>query len=227
LTFHNLIDASNVSSASINISWTYNDEQITKITVNWKEAVLNKDEKTFRFENVSVPNRENDLVFKVFDNTNDTLSKFVYTIYYNTWTTPSNNSSWSSSNYGNPETYDVDGSQFTFTAPTTGNAYTTSEDDILIRWKVLAKWIDSVIVNNYKLSSYETSGWTWRYNARIVLNNLAEWTNIYTINYLSNWNIVYTNTFTIIKKSKDAFSEEVNTTLWSKENPEPDEVIVP
>ncbi|MDR2411650.1 MAG: hypothetical protein LBD88_03630 [Candidatus Peribacteria bacterium] len=43
---------------------------------------MDKAEKTFRFENVSVANRENDLVFKVMDASNDVLSKFIYTIYY-------------------------------------------------------------------------------------------------------------------------------------------------
>jgi hypothetical protein len=199
--------------------------------VNWKEAILNQEDKTFRFENVSVANRENDLVFKVMDASNDVLSKFVYTVYY-VWSSSSNNTtSWSSSSdFWNPQTYNVDGSQFTFTAPTTGNAYTTTEDDILIRGKVLARWIDSVVVNGYKLSSYETAGWTWRYNARTVLNNLSEWTNIYTIQYMANGNVIYTNTFTIIKWMWTTTTED-DPTLWSKENPEPikepDEIIVP
>jgi hypothetical protein len=54
---------------------------------------LDKAEKTFRFENVSVANRENDLVFKVMDASNDVLSKFVYTIYYSGSATTSNNTS--------------------------------------------------------------------------------------------------------------------------------------
>jgi hypothetical protein len=37
--------------------------------------------KTFKFENIAVPLKENNLVFKVMDDANDVLSKFVYTIY--------------------------------------------------------------------------------------------------------------------------------------------------
>jgi hypothetical protein len=164
------------------------------------------------------------------DASNDVLSKFVYTIYYSGSATTSNNTSWNPPNFGNPQIYDVDPSQFTFTAPTTGNTYTTTENDILLRGKVLARWIDSVVVNGYKLSSYETAGWTWRYNARTILDNLAEWTNVYTIQYMSNGNVVYTNTFTIVKWIGSSTTEN-DPTLWSKENPEPvkepDEVIVP
>jgi hypothetical protein len=46
------------------------------------ESKINKEAKTFKFENISIINTENDLVFKVYDDANDVLSKFVYTIYY-------------------------------------------------------------------------------------------------------------------------------------------------
>jgi hypothetical protein len=231
LTFNNLIDASNVSSSSINISWTYSWDNIAKIVVNGKEAVLDTIEKSFRFENVAVPNRENDLVFKVLDASNDVLSRFVYTIYYSWWTTTSTpNTSWTSWGF-NVQNYNVDGSQFTFTAPTTSNTYTTSESFVTIRWKVLAKWIDSVMVNDYKLSSYETSGWTWRYHASKDNNNLADGTNVYEIKYYSGWSLLYTNYFTIIKKevvtppptttTNTGNTPAVDPNLWSRENPEP------
>jgi hypothetical protein len=50
--------------------------------LNGKDAKINKELKTFVFENVSVADRENDLVFKVYDDANDLLSKFIYTVYY-------------------------------------------------------------------------------------------------------------------------------------------------
>jgi hypothetical protein len=236
LIFNNLIDSSNVSSSSINISWTYNNDQIAKITLNGKDAVLDKTEKTFRFENIAVPNRENDLIFKVTDSANDTLSKFVYTVYYNAWTAQTT-TWWNSSSFGNPQTYDVNGSDFTFTSPTTGSSYSTTSSQVTIQWKVLASWIDKVTINDYQLNSYSAASWTWRYHAFAEYNNLAVGTNVYTIKYFSNENLVYTNSFTIIKglsstnNSDGEITEPQDPTQGSKENPEPvkepDVIIVP
>lgn len=218
LTFNNLIDWSNVSAWTINISGTYNSDEVNKITINWKEASITSSDKSFKVEWVSVPNRENDLVIKVFDWANDTLSKFVYTVYYNSWV--SNNSSNSWGNRFPVQTYDVDGTQFTFTSPTTSNTYTTSEWFITIRWKVLASGVTSVTVNDYKLASYESAWWTWRYHASTDNNNLAMWTNVYEIKYYSGTNVVYTNYFTIIRK------ENIETTPESQIT-QPDSAITP
>lgn len=209
ITFANLIDESNVSSSSISISWNYFDDNVTSISVNWKEAVLNTNLKTFKFENVAVPEKENDLVFKVMDDANDTLAKFVYTIYYAWGTTASTNSS-SSSGWGNfkVQTYNVDGTQFTFTEPTTKDTYSTTDDFVTIRWAVLAKWISKVTVNDFTLSSFNWG--TWRYHAATANNNLSVWTNIYEVKYFDEaGKLVYTNYFTIILKKSGTTSEEV------------------
>jgi hypothetical protein len=94
---------------------------------------LDKIEKSFRFEGVSVANRENDLVFRVYDGANDILSRFVYTVYYSGGASTTNNQTTSGGGAFNVQTYNVDGTKFTFTAPTTGNTYTTSENFITIR----------------------------------------------------------------------------------------------
>lgn len=200
ISFTNLIDESNVSSWTINISWSYIDEEVSKITLNWKNAVINKSEKTFRFEWVDTSKRENDLVFKVYDDSNSILSKFVYSVFYSagsTWVP----TSWSSSSgsWFNVTTFDIDGSKFKFTSPTTTNTYTTSETFVTIRWEVTAEDITRVTVNWFQLSSFNWK--TWRYHADQSYNNLSEWTNIYEINYYSGTNLVYTNYFTIIKRS--------------------------
>ncbi len=96
------------------------------------------------------------------------------------------------------QTFDVDGSQFTFTEPTTKSTFTTSTDFITIKWKVLIEWISKVTVNDYILNSFDGS--TWRYHASYN-NNMIIWTNLYEIKYIDSvWKIVHKNTFTIIKK---------------------------
>lgn len=205
LTFSNLSDESYVSSENINISGNYSDEEITKITLNWIDAVLNTKLKSFKFENISVKNQENNLVFKVYDDSEDLLSKFVYVVYFDWWETPDNNTV--IKRWFNVQTFDVDWSQFTFTEPTTKETYTTFDDFVTIRWSVLVKWITKVTVNDFPLSSFNWS--TWRYHASTTNNNLSVWTNVYNIKYFdSNWKEVYTNRFTIIRKTSWTTTDE-------------------
>lgn len=195
LTFSNLLDESNVSSSSILVSWAYDTEEVAKIELNWKVAILNPELWTFKIENVSVSDKINDLVFKVFNKSEDLKEKFVYTVYFDWWV-------WSSSSSDGTfkvKTFDVDGSKFSFTSPTSSSTYITYDDFITIRWYVSASWIDKVSVNDFNLKSFD--GKNWRYHARVDYGNLANGTNIYEIKYFSGGNMVYKNHFTIIKKS--------------------------
>lgn len=213
ITFNNLSDESNVSSDSIEISWNFTNEEIIKITLNGKNALLNKDSKTFKFENIDVSNSENDLVFKIFDDSNDMLSRFVYTVYYE-WATSKNNTT----SKFNVQTFDVDGSQFIFTTIKDWvsknlnwkTTYTTTWDFLTLYWQVKTEWIKNVSVNWYTLQSYNWS--TWRYHPSVINNNLSIWTNAYEVKYYDEaWKVVYTNHFTIIKKSTQIIKEK--TTL--------------
>lgn len=193
ISFDVLDDESNVSSSSTKITWKILNSEVTKIVLNWEEAKINSEAKVFTFENIDTSSAENDLVFRVYDDANDILEKFVYTVFYDQAVVSNNNNWWF-----NVKTYDVDGTKFTFTAPTTKNTYTTYETFVTIRWKVLTDWIDKVTVNDYKLNSF--NGSTWRYHADSKFNNLNEWTNIYQIKYFTGGKLAYTNNFTIIKK---------------------------
>lgn len=210
LTFSNLSDESNVSSDTINVSGNYSDETITKITLNWKDAILDTKLKSFKFQNVSVPNSENNLVFKVYDDSNEMLSKFIYTVYFAWWADTTAASTSTEGSGFKVQTFDVDWSQFTFTEPTSKEIYTTFDDFVTIRWAVLAKWISKITVNDFTLGSFNWS--TWRYHASSTNNNLSIWTNIYDIKYFdANWKEVYTNRFTIIRKSNWTPSPESQT----------------
>jgi hypothetical protein len=206
ITLNNISDEVNVSSDNLTISWNFVDEEITKITLNGVEAAINKKAKTFQFKNVSVANSENDLVFKVYDDANDVLSRFVYTVFYD-WAVVSNKTS-----KFNVQTFDVDWSKFTFTSPSSKSTYSTYEEFLTIRWKVLTDWISSVTVNGYKLKSF--NGSTWRYHASILNNNLSIWTNVYEVKYLdSSWKLLYSNHYTIIRKDPKTRKEEVKVVV--------------
>lgn len=205
LTFSNLLDESNISSSPIVISWVYDTEDTSKIEVNGIVATLNPNNWTFKIENVAVANKENDLVFKVYNGYDEVKEKFVYTVY-NEW---GSNQVTSSTNSGT--SFSVDGSKFTFTAPNSSTTYTTNENFVTIRWLVTAQWIDSVVVNGLKLSSF--NGKTWRYHASVDYGNYAEWTNIYEVQYYSGSNLVYKNYYTIIKKSWTVSATKTQTVV--------------
>lgn len=205
LNFDNLIDESNVSSPNINIRWSYNEDIVTDFTVNWVSADLNPEEWTFELTWINTSNRVNDLVFKVYDDSNSIVSKFVYSVYYSDWQS-SNNWGWWSGWGFDVQTFDADWEDFTFTSPTTTNTYNTTETFVTIRWQVFDERVDRVTVNDYELSSFDWS--TWRYHADQDYNNLANWTNIYEINYFSWDNLVFTNYYTIIKR------EANDSTSW-------------
>lgn len=207
IVFKDLFDESNVSSSVISISGAYTSEDISKIEVNWKLAVLNPETSTFKIEGVNVWNKENDLVFKIFDKNEDLKEKFVYTVYNDVWTKWNNleNSNKADSSW---TVFNVDWTKFTFTAPTTLTSFTTYESFITIRWLVSAQNIDKVTVNDFKLSSFNWK--TWRYHASVDYGNLATWTNVYEIKYYSWDQLIYKNYFTIIKKWNENTNSKVS-----------------
>ena len=113
--------------------------------------------------------------------------------------------------------FNVDGSKFAFTAPTTGATYTTYEDFVTIRGTVSAPNIDTVTVNDLKLWSFNWT--TWRYHARDIYGTLADWTNVYEVKYFSGGNLVYKNYFTIVKKTWSASTNNSSSTnTWNNTN---------
>ena len=194
LSFHNFVDESYVSSSSINITGNYIWDEVARISLNWVEAKLSSENSSFLFEAVDVSSRENDMIFKVYDDANDLLSKFLYVVYYSSGEADSSNNS-----LFNVKNYAVDGSLFTFTSPNTKDTFSTFSSFVTIKGKVLAKGIKKVSVNGYFLKSF--NGNTWRYHADVRYNNLRTGTNVYEIKYFDeDDNVVYANNFTIIKK---------------------------
>jgi hypothetical protein len=201
LSFDNLVDESYISSNSIDISWKYKNDSVSNIKLNGVNLEINKIDKTFDIKSVDTSSKENNLIFKIYDNSWDLIDKVLYTVYYESWDTTSN------SNF-NVKNYSVDWSKFVFTSPTTKNIFTTTYSFVTIKWKVLEPWVSKVSVNWYELKSFKWS--TWRYHADVRYNNLKDWTNVYEIKYYDkNGNILYINNFTIIKKPLSNSSKDV------------------
>ncbi|MCH2188251.1 hypothetical protein MK079_00275 [Candidatus Gracilibacteria bacterium] len=201
ISFDNLIDESIVSSNSIDISGSY-DSTITSIKLAGRDADLNTDENTFSLSNISLPNRENDLVFKLYDINDNIVAKRLYTLYYEGASSAASSSAFNVTNYA------VDASKFSFSGPSSSGLYTTEENFVTIRGIVSDENVTRVSVNDYVLQSY--NGSTWRYHASTTHNNLKDGTNVYVVKYFdTNGNLLYQNNYTIVKKDQAPVTPQV------------------
>jgi len=189
-------DEERVNSSNIDINWKYVNDNIFLITINGKTAKINDKDKTFSYKGFSLENSINDIIIKIYDSGRNLLWKKLYTLYL--WKTKS---SASNNSWFKVKTFNLDASGFKFTAPTTSWEYITYTTFVTIKWSVPRWLVSKVVVNDYKLNSFN---WvTWRYHARTSYNNLKTWTNIYEIKYYKkDWSLLYKNNYIIIKKVK-------------------------
>ncbi len=210
IAFATLSDEMSVSVSSMNIAWEILDDTVSAVTIQNQPTVIDTTDKTFGINDVSLPSSTNDIVIKIYDGNNNILLKEVYTVYTSTpaETVTSDTSTastevetptgWHVNNQGTT-TYDVDGNDFWFTAPSVTGKYTTTSPEVTIRGVTSAEWITTVEVNGFELSSF--NGSTWRYHAFERFNTLEEGTNQYKINYYgADGNIIYSDYYTIIKE---------------------------
>ena len=175
-------------------------DSLSRITLNWKNASINPQNRTFDFWNIELTANETDLIIKSYDSEWNIISKDTYTVYYN-WTFPEEEKTKITNNSTvNSNTIKVDLSKFVFTAPW-NNPYTTSEDFVTIRWTV-PKWVvQKITVNWYTLQQFVEYSDNWRYHANTEYWNFQNWTNVYEVKYFwEGWGLVYANSFTIVKQ---------------------------
>jgi hypothetical protein len=202
----------NVDTNTFNISWSISDDSVWAISINNKTAAINIENKTFALQELPLNAKINDIVVKIYDTEKNILEKNVYTVYTSaeiqTTTppvleTPTQSPKNESENTGlgaSATNYDIDATKFAFTEPSTSNKFTTTGSEITIRWNTTAEWISKVKVNGFELSSF--NGSSWRYHAFERFETLEEWTNQYRVDYYwESGSIVYTDYYTIIKKS--------------------------
>ena len=209
ISFLNLSDESSVKSSSIDINWKLNLDSVSNLTLNWLQASLDRENKSFSFKSFSLENKINDLVFKVYDKDKNLIKKYIYTIYYDSWVDNT-----TASNTFQVTNFEIDASGFKFSSPDSSWTYTTYDNFVTIRWITPVKTVSKVSVNGYSLKSFN---WTsWRYHARVDYNNLKNGTNLYEIKYYwDKGKLIYTNYYTIIKKVKQANKQKPT---WNNTN---------
>ena len=199
ISFDDITDESYIKTNSIDLVWRYSPTNVWKITINNIETKLDKELWTFSLKWFSLNFKTNDLVIKIFDKDLNIVSKEILTIYTsNPWTTW--NTTWIKTNK-TLENFPVKATNFVIYEPTKTGKLTTKSSQITIRWKVTNPETKAVLVNGYKLKSFNWS--TWRYHAFVEQGTLKDWTNNYEIKYLdNNWKLIYKEYYSIYKEFK-------------------------
>lgn len=205
VSFDNLSDEMSTGKSSLDLTGNIESDNISSITINNKQVSISSDKKTFSLGGLGLGSGVNDIVVKIYDGNKDIVEKKVYTVY-STGNGTSSQATSSTPTTTNPKgvtTYEVDATEFAFTQPSVSGKFSTTSGEVTIRGKTTADGISRVEVNGFKLSSF--NGSTWRYHAFERFETLEEGTNQYKVDYFGeNGQVVYTDYFTIVKKTATA-----------------------
>ena len=198
ISINGLKDKQTYGTPTTDVSGELLKDGVAKISFNGIFASINLVWKSYELNGLSIPLRENDVIYKVYDAWDNILERGLYTVYYTEWAiTPEEITTDTSTETEEFPVTDSNAS-FAFTAPAF-NPYTSNENFITIRGSATAGSATSVQVNGLTLKSF--NGTTWRYHASIDWWNLRNGVNLYKVNYFNAaWEVVHTNTFTIIRK---------------------------
>lgn len=199
-----LLDESDVTTDIIDITGEFLDDIVYKVEVNGQSAEMNMIDKTFLVKWLKLTSRVNDIVYRVFDESNKLLDKGVITLYYSNapaTATSGTNAAW----LATVQNYSLSVSPlYTIVAPKS-NPYITTENNVRIEGTVPARTVEKIVVNDFQLQRFPAYGTYWYYFANAEFGNLKEWLNIYKIQYFWAENkLLYENTFTIVKEAPKA-----------------------
>lgn len=200
-------------TSTINIKWTVINPNVTKIAFDYDTATITN--WAFEVKNFTLKAKTNDIVYRIYDSNNNLVQKWVVTVYYTN--SPKADETATDNKLG-LENYTLKPSEFSFISPKE-NPYTTTEDVVMIEWRVPAKRVAKVVVNWFTLGKFIPNGTYWKYFANSETDNLKEWLNLYKVEYYGvDGKFLYSNVFTIIKKVKETTSdanEKDTTGTWT------------
>lgn len=210
ISFNNLYDEWEVLNDKIEISWNILDDRVNTININWINAEINSQNKTFLIKDINVSNKVNDIVYKIYDSNSSLINKWILTLYNSKWNTTwsTTNSSW----LAKVENYPITTSPLYQIITPKQNPYTTLENVVRIEWTIPARTVSKIVVNDFELQKFVKNSSYWQYFANSEFWNLKPWVNIYKIKFYWEWdNILYETNFTIIKQEESKAEENIKT----------------
>lgn len=188
-------DESTVDTNEINIEGKLMNAEITKVTINDKEALIDKEQKSFIYKSFPLASSSNNIVYKAYDSEGGILTKGILTIY-----TSQKIGKEDASKKPSVTTYPISDKDFRIISPTE-NPYKTTDDVIRIEGRVNKGIVKYITINDYRLSKFPQLGTSWYYFANKDYGTMNDGINLYTIKYYGeNDELLFTNLFTIVKE---------------------------
>lgn len=208
-----ILDESDSDKEFIDISGKLLDTFAYKVEINGQTADVNSADRTFLAKGVKLTGRVNDIVYRVFDEGNKLLDKWVITVYYSKGISPTE----TPASLAGVENYSLSKSPlYTIISPKS-NPYITTENNVRIEGAVPARTVEKIVINDFQLQKFPKYGTYWYYFANEEFGNLKEGLNIYKIQYFGADNkIIFENTFTIVKEAPKAVVTPVVETPTSE-----------
>jgi hypothetical protein len=206
--FESPVDESTVESKTITVSGRILSASVSRVSINGVPATVDPVKQSFTLTNVSLPAKENNLVYRSYDVNGALLSKGIVTVYT---TTPGSGSAGSSGTTATVETYKVD-NRFKIIAPAS-DFYETRESKVKLEGTVAPKTARYITINGYKLNSFAANGSSWYYFANQQFGTLDEGVNLYNIQYFdASDNEIYKQLFIIKKLPPFSSTKPITTT---------------
>ena len=201
IQYDNLSDEITLSASSIDVTGTVISDSVSAFTIAWKQAEISSD-RSFSVSWIPLTSAVTDLVVKVYDTNKNILEKKVYSINTDTVSPASSSSTTQEASTVQAAAwvtnFDIDATDFGFTAPSVTGKFSTTWSEITIRGITTAEWITGVQVNGFELASF--NGSTWRYHAFTRFGTLQNGSNQYKIDYFKGSSLAYTDYYTIVKQ---------------------------
>lgn len=191
-------DESTLDSNTVDLEGTLLNATITKVTINDKEALINKDAKSFMYKGFPLVNGGNNIVYKAYDSDGGILTKWILTVY-----TSQKASAGNTQQKATVTTYPISDKDFRIIAPTE-NPYKTTDNVVRIEGRVNKGIVKYITINDFRLSKFPQLGTSWYYFANKDFGTMNDGINLYTIKYYGgNDELLFTNLFTIVKEKKE------------------------
>lgn len=191
-------DGSTVDTSEVNIEGKFTSADTAKITINDKEALINKEQKTFAYKSFPLASASNNVVYKAYDSEGGILDKGILIVY-----TSQKTGKEDATKKPSVTTYPISDKDFRILSPTE-NPYKTTDDIVRIEGRVNKGVVKYITINDFRLSKFPALGTSWYYFANKDYGTMNDGINLYNIKYYGeNDELLFTNLFTIVKEKKE------------------------